>query len=265
MKRRTFLKSTALTTLGLNFDYFPARKKTHILSLSFDDGFKKSFYRIAEIHETYGLKACLNVIASGHLPSFKGVDKWIRPELMGNFDDWNHLKGRGHEIMPHTWDHLNLTQIPPDEAKTNIERCLDYFEQHLEGYVPANAVYNFAFNASTPDLDNFTLKRVRAVRTGGWLILKGSCYNPIPVNNQPLALGCWGHGPDNGNAYTENEINQFLAGPGGWLIINMHGLDDEGWGPISANYLDGMLNRLVKIKNLDILPVGEVLRKVGRG
>lgn len=126
MHRRTFIKSTAFTSLSLNFDHFPPRKKTHILSLSFDDGFKKSFYRIAEIHETYGLKACLNVIASGHLPSFKGLDKWIRPELMGNFNDWNHLKDRGHEIMPHTWDHLNLTQIPPDEAKTNIDRCLDY-------------------------------------------------------------------------------------------------------------------------------------------
>lgn len=265
MKRRNFIKSTALSTLGFNFNPIPARKKTHILSLSFDDGFKKSFYRIAEIHETYGLKACLNVIASGHLPSFKGVNKWIRPELMGNFDDWNQLKGRGHEIMPHTWDHLNLTQIPLDEAKTNIDRCLDYFEQHLEGYLPSNAVYNFAFNASTPELDNFTLQRVRAVRTGGWLILKGHRYNPIPVDNQPLAIGCWGHGPDNGDAYTENEIQQFLAGPGGWLIINMHGLDDEGWGPVSTTYLDGLLKRLVKVKNLDILPVGEVLKKVGHG
>ena len=45
----------------------------------------------------------------------------------------------------------------------------------------------------------------------------------------------------------------------------MHGLDDEGWGPVSATYVDGLLKRLVKVKNLDILPVGEVVRKVGRG
>jgi len=182
---------------------------------------------------------------------------------LGNFEDWNHLKGRGHELMPHTWDHRNLSQMPPDEAKKDIDRCLDYFEQHLDGYVASQAVYNFAFNASTPELDAFTLQRVRAVRTGGWLILKGSRYNPIPVNNQPLALGCWGHGPDNGDAYTENEINQFLAGEGGWLIINMHGLDDEGWGPVSASYLDGLLKRLKKVKSLEVLPVGEVLRKAG--
>ncbi len=30
---------------------------SHMLTLSFDDGFKKSFYRIAEIYEQYGLQA----------------------------------------------------------------------------------------------------------------------------------------------------------------------------------------------------------------
>ena len=37
-----------------------------LLTLSFDDGFLKSFTEIAEIHARHGLHACLNVMAEGH-------------------------------------------------------------------------------------------------------------------------------------------------------------------------------------------------------
>ena len=74
MDRRNFMKTSlaAVGTLSLSsMGIVSNSQKTHLLSLSFDDGFKKSFYRIAEIHENYGLKACLNVIATGHLKSLK--------------------------------------------------------------------------------------------------------------------------------------------------------------------------------------------------
>ena len=62
MNRRNFISSAALISLGLGLESFIKKRKTHILTLSFDDGFKKSFYKIAEMHKEYDLKACLNVI-----------------------------------------------------------------------------------------------------------------------------------------------------------------------------------------------------------
>ena len=35
-----------------------------------------------------------------------------------------------------------------EKAKENIDKCLNYFEEHLEGYKASEAVYNFAYNAS---------------------------------------------------------------------------------------------------------------------
>ena len=262
MKRRNFVRTTALGSLALGIGGWSNSAKTHILSLSFDDGFKKSFYKASEIHEAYGLKACLNVIASGHMRSFKAIDKWILPELLGNFDDWNTLKQRGHEVMPHTWQHDNLTKIPIEQAKENIDKCLDYFEEHLEGYEPSESVYNFAFNASNIELDNYALQRVQAVRTGAHLVLKDSLINKIPVSSKPVRLGCWGKGPGFGDDYVEEQVNAFLKGSGGWMIINLHGLDDEGWGPLRTSYLDNLLKRLVKIDYLDVLPTGEVLKQL---
>jgi len=263
MYRRNFIRTTALATLGLSFTSCLKSTKTHILSLSFDDGFKKSFYRIADIHEEYGSKACLNIIASAHMPGKGGPNEYHR-DPVGNFDDWNALKQRGHELMPHSWKHANLSQMPVEEAKDLILKCLDYFENNLDGFDTSKAVYNFAYNASTPELLDFVLTKVRAARAGGWDILDNTIHaNPFPENGGPLRLGCWSFGPDNADEWVESEVNAFLNGDGGWLILNLHGLDEEGWGPVSSEYLDKLLKRLVKIEYLDVLPAGMALEKYG--
>lgn len=261
MKRRNFIKTTALGSMALGITSWYQQPKTHILTLSFDDGFKKSFYKIAEIHEKFGLMACLNIIASAHITKNENLNEYHKYPV-GNFDDWNKLKSRGHEIMPHSWDHSNLKEVPLEKVKEDIERCISYFEKNLDGYKSSEAVYNFAYNASTPELVNFVLTKVRAVRTGGWDILgKDTMINPFPKNGNPVRLGCWSFGPENADKWVEQEVSKFLRGPKGWLILNLHGLDEEGWGPVSSVYLEKLLERLVKIDYLDVLPAGIVLDK----
>jgi peptidoglycan/xylan/chitin deacetylase (PgdA/CDA1 family) len=262
MQRKSFIKTALLGSLAVTLSSYAPKRKTHFLTLSFDDGFKKSFYKIAQIHENYGLKACLNVIASGHLSTFVPPDEYHVNLIRGDFNDWNLLQARGHEIMPHSWDHSNLTQMPLEKAKDDILRCLDYFEKNLKGFKSSDAVYNFAFNASTTELEDFALRHVRAIRSGGWDIIENHRQeNPFPHQGKPVRLGCWSFGPGNADKWVEAEVSKFLAGSGGWLILNLHGLDAEGWGPISSYYLDDLLKRLVKVNNLDILPAGMILQQ----
>jgi peptidoglycan/xylan/chitin deacetylase (PgdA/CDA1 family) len=256
MNRKSFIRITVLGSLAIILNGFAKKRKTHIITLSFDDGFKKSFYKTAEIYEKFGLKACFNVIASAHLPGFQSPDNYLFPDIIGNFEDWNALQKRGHEIMPHTWDHVNLTQLPLEKAIELIDKCLAYFEKNLDGFDVSKAVYNFAFNASTPELEQYALSKVWAIRTQG-----ETPINPIPKSKKTVRLGCRSFGPDNIDNLVEEEINKFLTSKGGWLILNTHGLDDEGWGPMSSEYLSTLLQRLVKIDNLEILPVGEVLKR----
>ena len=262
MKRRKFIQSTALASLAIGRQSWFNERTSHIISFSFDDGFKKSFYRAAEIHESYGLKGCFNVIASGHFKEFEKIDDWILPELLGDFDDWNHLKDRGHEVMPHTWEHLNMTKVPMKKAKENVDKCLSYFEDNLGGYTNDEAVFSYAFCASNPELDSFLLEHVKAVRTGGWIVMEDTKYNKVPKKEEKFTLGCWVHGPGNCDKYIEEEINKFLLSDGGWLIFNLHGFDNEGWGPISTKYYDQLLKRLVEVKKLEVLPIGEVINRV---
>lgn len=258
MNRRSFAKNTLLGGLAVYSKLWPwSEGKTHILTLSFDDGFENSFQHIADIYEGFGLKACLNIIASGHLKRFKQVDDWILPELMGDFELWNKLAQRGHELMPHSWKHLNLANQSSGKAERLISKCLDYFEENLEGYDPKHAVFNFPFNSSNPKLEAFTMGKVRAIRSRG-----RSPINPIPSSSEAVRLACATNGPSNNDAWVEKMVQDFLAQKeGGWMILNLHGLDTEGWGPISKNYLEGLLKKLVNIDYLEIMPVGEVLKR----
>ena len=202
MKRRQFIKTTAagavIPSLGFRSS---SATKTHILTFSFDDGFNKSFIKLAEIHEEYGLKACLNVIASGHFPDFEAVDDWILPELMGDFDTWNNLAFRGHEVMPHSWEHNNLAKLKPREAKKLISKCITYFNENLMRFDQKKAVFNFPFNSSTDELDQHALTLVRAVRT------RGNAINPIPTKATRRVLGCTTNGPSNNDEWATSGMD----------------------------------------------------------
>ena len=134
-----------------------APRKAHLVTLSFDDGFKKSFLRTAEIYEKHRLSACLNVVAAG-LPE----DAYIKSAPLGDFTLWNELKRRGHEIMPHGYRHENLQKLPLAEGQELIRRCLGVFAEKLEGFDPKQAVFNLPYNASTPELERWLPTQVRA-------------------------------------------------------------------------------------------------------
>ena len=64
-------------------------KKRHIITLSFDDGFRKSFVRVAQIYENREVSACLNVIAIAHRKDFSPPDEYIGGVELGDFALWN--------------------------------------------------------------------------------------------------------------------------------------------------------------------------------
>jgi peptidoglycan/xylan/chitin deacetylase (PgdA/CDA1 family) len=259
MKRRKFFKDIALgaaaVSLGALSRVAAKNKITHVLTLSFDDGFKKSFSRTAEIFEKFKLPGCFNVIASAHLPEYRSPNEYMESGR-GDFKLWNDLVRRGHEVMPHGWAHENLKERPIDEAKGLINKSIQYFSENLEGFDPQKAVFNFPYNASTPELNEWTVTQVRAVRT----IVRGNPVNPMPGKNVRI-IDCNSHGPDNIDRTLDEQINRFLGSEGGWFVFNTHGLDEEGWGPMTSAYLEKLLARLTQITTLEILPAGMALEK----
>jgi hypothetical protein len=142
--------------------------------------------------------------------------------------------------------------MPLADAQRSITRCLEIFSQELHGFDAHKAVFNFAYNASTPEIEAWLPQVVRAFRTGG------DALNPLPFPGL-VRLTTNGHGPDNCEHHLDEQVERLLEQPSGWLIYNVHGLEDEGWGPIRAEYLEALLARLVRIENVNLLPVGRAL------
>ena len=228
----------------------------HIVTLSFDDGFKKSNLKIAAIHEKHGLSACFNIVATAHLPSFVPPNKYQEGMPCGDFGLWNELQARGHEIMPHGYRHANKGRMPLAEAKQSVLDCLVVFTKELAGFKAKDAVFNFPYNSSSPEVEAWLPSVVRAFRTAG------GGLNPLPHAEQ-TRLTCTGFGPGNCEAHLDAEIAKLLAQPAGWLVYNTHGVDEEGWGPIGSDYLDRLLDRLLSIGTVRVLPAGRALRMAG--
>ncbi|HRR57506.1 MAG TPA: polysaccharide deacetylase family protein [Acidobacteriota bacterium] len=232
----------------------PLKDTRRLVTLSFDDGFRKSSLRTAEIFERFELSACINVIASGHLADQPLPDEYHRwPK--GDFGLWRELRDRGHEIMPHGYRHADLSAMPLQEAKDLIQRCLDIFIQELPGFDPSRAVFNFPYNRSTPELETWLGTQVRGFRTGGPAI------NPLPTP-QTVRLTCTSYGPDTIDRHLETQVQELLDLESGWLVYNTHGIDDEGWGPVSSRYLENLLERLTEMDSVAVVPAAAVLNAV---
>ena len=237
--------------LLLNKPAFASVPSKHIITLSFDDGFEKSSIKTAELFSKYGLHACINVIATAHVKNFKLPNEYHKWKV-GDFSLWNDLKLKGHEIMPHGLIHEDYTKLAFEDAQKSVRECLDIFLKELNGFQSQKAIFNFPYNRSTPELEEWLQNEVRAFRTGGPYL------NNLPFKQQKK-LTCISQGPENIDKTLASVIDEFLAGPDGWMIFNTHGLDDEGWGPVSSIFLDELLDKLTNIKSVEILNVSEAL------
>lgn len=226
--------------------------RLHIVSLSFDDGFRKSFLRIARIFERFSLSAGFNIIASAHVPGNRIRDDYLRQEQFGDFGVWNELQDRGHEIMPHGNEHEHLGSLSPEDARGSILRCIEIFSRELRGFDPKKSVFNFPYNQSTPELEEWLPSFFMGFRTAGGEI------NPLPEQTTVrITTGGWG--PGNSERHLDATVARLLSLPAGWMVYNLHGLDEEGWGPVRPAYLEKLLGRLREMDSVRLLPTARAL------
>lgn len=253
MKRSDFIKIAGSLVAAAPVNAFSETgRKVHIVSLSFDDGFAKSFRQIAQIYEKFSLSACFNIIATGHYRNTEVKDDYMHEGQLGDFTLWNELQDRGHEVMPHGYRHAHLADMPLEEAQALIRNCLDIFSKELRGFNPEKAVFNFPYNQSSPELEAWLPSVVMAFRTTGGGI------NSLPGPGT-VKITTTGFGPENCEAHLDKQIEKLLAQPDGWLVYNLHGLDEEGWGPIRATYLERLLDRLLEIDSVRIVPTARAI------
>lgn len=200
------------------------------LTISWDDGFRRSCEKIAAIYERFGLRAEFNIVASRARSG--GGDR-----VHADFGFWNELQARGHSIQPHGFDHSNKSKIPFGESKDLILRCLDVFSESLRGFSAERAIFAFPYNAATAELEAWLPTAVRAWRVSG----PGPALNACPTAStrriQTVGLEASAEG-------LERYVGELREAGSGWLVYTAHGLDGEGWGPMESAFLERFLERM---------------------
>src|SRR5680860_607644 len=203
------------------------------VSLVFDDGFVKSCLQIADIFESRELCATFAVLVDhkGFMPDFP----------KGDFALWKDLQDRGHIIHPHGYDHTDLSEIPFEEAKEKIDTCLHYFENHLVNFNPKKSVYHLTYNRSTPEVDTYLLSKVGAIRTTG---LRGKVRSGMNGKSEidKRIYNCAWYGPEHCDEHLISTIKLAEKERPELMMYMLHGLGDEGWGPIHADALEEALD-----------------------
>ena len=143
--------------------------------------------------------------------------------------------------MPHGHRHIDLSVVDLSEAQDEVSRCLDIFAREMPDIQPADLIYHCAFNRLPPALQPWLRERVRAVRASA----TNTGMNLLPHSAELFVFdGCFPLPPSD-PAATRAILDCFLEGPSGWLVLCFHGLDGEGWGPITSTDLASWLDTLI--------------------
>ncbi|MEO0793867.1 MAG: polysaccharide deacetylase family protein [Verrucomicrobiota bacterium] len=217
------------------------------VSFVFDDGFTASCLKIADVFESRGLRATFAVLVDhdGFMPDFP----------KGDFQLWNELLDRGHEIHPHGLDHSDLTTISHEDADRMIDDCLNFFQENLSDFKVADTVYHLTYNRSTPSIDSHLLNRVAAIRTNGKTSKSGTGLNTLNDLSSRI-IKCTGHGPGHCDEHLQQCLSHAEESNAAQFCYMLHGLDNEGWGPISQQGLEESLDTILVSNRLFYQPIG---------
>ena len=219
------------------------------VTFSFDDGFRASTIKTADIFEAFGLRAEFNVVATFSL----GIGDRGETREYADFELLNALQARGHIVQPHGYNHTNKTQVDFADARALIDKCIELFSENLSGFLASRSIFIFPYNASHEKIEQYVAGKFRAFRTGYDRVI-----NTLPHGNTKMIYGdSW----PNAEAQIDRSIQTLLDMEDGWLVYNTHGLDGGGWEPISSTFLEKTLARLQSYADVKILPMVKVLEE----
>lgn len=217
--------------------------------LCFDDGFAASSESTAVLFEKHDLSAVFAVL----------TEEW-RLQGLGNWDLWNRLQDRGHFIHPHGPFHKPrsgedrkkaLGEMPFANSTAAIERCLSDFTANLKGFAAERACFHYPHNKGNPQLNEWLLKTVAAVRLAPDKEFRGKEFHgynaPEQIENRVLYCTTYGH-----KSPLELVEKAIAAKPYAWIVA-LHGVDGEGWGPVTQGVLDTLLTRIAAEPSFDFL------------
>ncbi|MDZ4375969.1 MAG: polysaccharide deacetylase family protein [Phenylobacterium sp.] len=217
------------------------------VSMCFDDGFEATARAVRDVFEARDLRATFCVLAAPE----QTADPFIRARPVADWGWWRETAGAGHAVEAHGWAHERLGDLSLAEACNGVDRTLEVFRRELPGFDPARQVFHLAYLAAPQGVVDYVAARSLGVRRA----LGGAGLNPSPRRD----IDCITFG-DPADERLTARIDRFLDAEAGWLVLVLHGLDGEGWGPVRRATLEAQLDRLLAA-GVEVAPPRDILLK----
>ncbi|OWW20630.1 polysaccharide deacetylase family protein [Noviherbaspirillum denitrificans] len=186
--------------------------KSAAASYTFDDGYPSST-TVAGIFESFGYRATFFII-----PGAIGDTEW---------GTWKDLAARGHEIGNHSMTHtidMGDPSVSDATLQTEINAAQDRIAQNL-GIKPLS----FAF-----PWHSYTARALSVAESRHYSVRKMSNGE----SNYQFAFFDQDHDASLSAALsTVNDQLRFVVDNGGWFVAGGHGVDGDGWSPVTSQFL----------------------------
>jgi peptidoglycan/xylan/chitin deacetylase (PgdA/CDA1 family) len=222
-----------------------------VVSFCFDDGFRATADKVRAIFEARGLHASFCVLAA---PG-QAQDPFIRGAGIADWGYWRDAAAGGHEVAPHGWAHERLGEMPLPAACESLDRTLQTFAREMPGFEARDQLFHLAYLAAPePVVDH-----IAGLALGVRRRIGRDGLNPLQGHRRGGSVDCITFG-DGADGLLEARLTRFVADEAGWLVVVLHGLDGEGWGPVCVATLSAALDRLLEA-GAQVRPAGQVMRQ----
>jgi peptidoglycan/xylan/chitin deacetylase (PgdA/CDA1 family) len=186
-------------------------------SYTFDDGYQTSF-DIARLFESLDLRASFYIVAG-----IVQNEEW---------EKWKSLAERGHEIGTHSMTHtidLGNPTLTDEQLDVEITQAQNLITQRI-GIQPK--VFAFPWHSYSARSRTLALQTHMAIRSPS-----------VDDTDYTLSFFDQDHYPDFAQtlAAVNEELRNSVAN-GGWYVAAGHGLDGNGWSPVTTQLLTDHLN-----------------------
>lgn len=200
------------------------KNKKAAASLTFDDNYYNQFAVALPYLDALGINATFFVVTSRIDKGFGGV----------TWDVIRKAAASGHEIASHTVSHPEPPLYPNfliDLDSLQLDYEIRVSKQRIEEEVPTQKCLTFAYPGSRyiPRLGAAVKPLYIAARCGHWRIEEATPYNFWHIVS---------YGPYSNTLLKEmNRKCDEAISRGGWLVDRLHGVEGEGYEPISIDTL----------------------------
>ncbi|RJF92085.1 polysaccharide deacetylase family protein [Noviherbaspirillum saxi] len=182
-------------------------------SYTFDDGYTSSD-KIAAIFESFGVRATFYIVAS----TVQDLTGWTF---------WKDLANKGHEIGNHSMTHA-IEMADPSLSDQTLNSEINGAQQMIEQQLGIRPL-SFAF-----PWHQYTSKALAMANTSHLAVRK------LDMGESAYAFAFFDQDHSSSLSAALTEANNQLANmvsAGGWLVAGGHGVDGDGWSPVTSQFL----------------------------